>query len=113
MKKQEQIKLNEEVRNILSTKCNQYFECPFRIHRFYYDTHLDNQLYHCNAYIYRFYNGVMLESYATCVAWYDFETKNVYDFLRLAYGYTATSSQHIHKFAKYYNAKRIISYKEV
>lgn len=116
MKKQEQIKLNEEVRNIVATRCQPYFEkYPYKIFsRRHFDyPHYIGCINYCNAHLYRVYNGIMLESYDICVAWYDFETGNVYDFLRLARGYDSGSAQHIRKFAKYCNAKRIISYREV
>lgn len=42
--------------------------------------------------------GTVLQSYNTVVAFADAHG-TVYDFLRLVYGYTATSAQHITKFA--------------
>lgn len=62
----------------------------------------------CTAYKYYFkregtpYEIVVLQSYSTVVAmaYIDNEGKsiNVFDFLRIVYGYTATSAQHIAKF---------------
>lgn len=62
----------------------------------------------CTAYKYYFkregtpYEIVVLQSYSTVVAmaYIDEEDKRiiVYDFLRIVYGYTSTSSQHIAKF---------------
>lgn len=41
---------------------------------------------------------VWLKSYNTVVAAYHKDSNTVYDFLRVVYGYTATSSQHVGKF---------------
>lgn len=56
----------------------------------------------------------VLRSYATIVAFVDERTNTMYDVLRLVYGYTATSAQHISKFHRDYcpNAA-IVTYKEV
>ena len=42
---------------------------------------------------------VILRSYQTVIAIYDKRENTVYDFLRAVHGYTATSCQHIRKFA--------------
>ena len=58
------------------------------------------KLYSCNAEI-REYNGTLvLVSYATPIAVYTYYG-SLYDCLRVVYGYTATSSQHISKFKKW------------
>jgi hypothetical protein len=44
----------------------------------------------------------VLTSYNTVVAIIDVQTDTLIDVLRLVYGYTATSAQHISKFAKDY-----------
>lgn len=44
----------------------------------------------------------VLRSYNTIVAFIDPATDTLYDVLRLVYGYTATSAQHIAKFDKDY-----------
>ena len=54
-----------------------------------------------------------LRSYRTIVAIIDCRTNTLYDFLRYVYGYTATSAQHIAKFAcdyGYYPHFRILRY---
>ena len=56
------------------------------------------QLYHCTAETGAVRDWVLLRSYSTIVAAYNFETDELFDFLRLVYGYTATSAQHIAKF---------------
>ena len=58
------------------------------------------KLYSCNAEI-REYNGILvLVSYGTPIAVYT-PYGSLYDCLRVVYGYTATSSQHISKFQKW------------
>lgn len=44
---------------------------------------------------------VLLRSYSTIVAAYNIYTGELFDFLRLVYGYTSTSAQHIAKFRNY------------
>ena len=60
----------------------------------------------------------VLKSYRTIVAFIDVQTDTLYDVLRLVYGYTSTSAQHISKFSKDYgNSKwgcaHVLTYKEV
>lgn len=52
----------------------------------------------CNAWMYETENYIWLKSYKTVVAYYDKRNEEVIDALRLVYGYTATSCQHIWKF---------------
>ena len=56
------------------------------------------QLRHCSAVVYETENYYILRSYATIIAVIDKTTDTLYDALRLVYGYTATSAQHISKF---------------
>lgn len=65
-----------------------------------------NQLNHCSAAIYDTEKYYVLRSYATIIAVIDKETDICYDFLRLVYGYTATSAQHIRKFMNKYGIVR-------
>ena len=59
------------------------------------------KLYSCNAEI-RECNGILvLVSYATPIAVFAPDDGSLYDCLRVVYGYTATSSQHIYKFKKW------------
>lgn len=51
--------------------------------------------------------ATLLRSYKTIVAAYD-GRNTVYDFLRLVYGYTATSAQHVRKFAEDMGATRVL-----
>lgn len=58
----------------------------------------------CNACVWETKHFYILQSYATMVAAIDKESNIMFDFLRYAYGYTATSAQHIAKFAHDYGA---------
>ena len=52
----------------------------------------------CNATVYENERYIVLISYTTTVAFIDKRERKAYDILRLVYGYTATSAQHIAKF---------------
>lgn len=52
----------------------------------------------CTAWIYESPNYYFLRSYNTIIAFIDKTTDTCYDVLRLVYGYTPTSGQHIAKF---------------
>ena len=58
------------------------------------------KLYSCNAWIWEFKGILVLVSYGTPIAVYT-DDGSLYDCLRVVYGYTATSSQHISKFIKW------------
>ena len=60
----------------------------------------------CQAWVAQFGEYYVLKSYNTIVAAIDIETDVLYDFLRFAYKYTATSSQHIAKFNHDYCARQ-------
>ena len=64
--------------------------------------HVAFSLGKCRATVYTLDNYWLLKSYNTFVACIDKDTLVCYDNLRKQYGYTATSSQHIAKFAKKY-----------
>lgn len=55
------------------------------------------QLRRCQAHVMKTAHFYVLQSYNTIVAAIDADG-NLYDFLRYAYGYSATSAQHIAKF---------------
>lgn len=57
----------------------------------------------CSATVRENTDFIILVSYNTVVAIVDKATGNLYDFLRYVYGYTATSAQHISKFAHDYS----------
>lgn len=56
------------------------------------------RLFKCSAYFYVTENFLILRSYRTIVAIYDNRDNKLYDFLRVVYGYTSISCQHIRKF---------------
>ena len=58
------------------------------------------KLYSCNAEIRECTGILVLVSYGTPIAVYT-DDGSLYDCLRVVYGYTATSSQHIAKFRKW------------
>ena len=58
-------------------------------------------LYSCNAEIWEWYGILILVSYGTPIAVFVQEDGSLYDCLRVVYGYTATSAQHISKFKKW------------
>lgn len=62
----------------------------------------------CNARIYTTENYVILQSYSTVVAVININMLMGFDVLRYAYGYTATSAQHISKFFnEYYTIENV------
>lgn len=67
----------------------------------------------CNAYVSRIGKWLVLTSYSTDVAIIDIQTGVLYDFLRLVYGYTATSAQHISKFAEDYSVIERYTWREL
>lgn len=60
------------------------------------------QLRSCKADVCRTEHYIVLRSYRTFVAVINNETGHGYDLLRMVYGYTATTAQHINKFYKDY-----------
>lgn len=69
-------------------------------------------LNHCQAVIWSANGYTLLQSYYTIVAAIDDETGICYDWLRLVYGYTATSAQHIRKFVEKYGNGQIKRWKQ-
>ena len=87
----------------------------FKIALFSPSTELVNnkQLRSCSATVFDIvdtYTGEILyhglRSYNTIVAFIDVQTDTLYDVLRLVYGYTSTSAQHISKFSKDYGRSK-------
>lgn len=58
----------------------------------------------CSAMVFKTPHWYILKSYETYVAVIERDTDTLYDCLRLVYGYTATSAQHISKFNHAYGA---------
>lgn len=109
MKKSEQLAINAQVLDFLESYRNTNMGCTYEPSRplrscsarvnYLTDTETGEVLY------------AVLTSYNTVVAILDYATNTLYDFLRYAYGYTATSAQHITKFAHDYgNSPRILRY---
>ena len=59
------------------------------------------KLYSCNAEIWECSGILILVSYGTPIAVFAPDDGSLYDCLRVVYGYTATSAQHISKFGKW------------
>ena len=102
MKKDEQIKINNEVVSAI-IELNMYKE------------HVINniRLNKCKAYIKETENYYLLFSYDNFVAFINKSENICYDILRLVYGYTSTSAQHIAKFRKAYGAVDTLTYRPV
>lgn len=64
----------------------------------------------CSASVYKTNDFIVLKSYNTVVAFINIHTGELFDILRYVYGYTATSAQHISKFAHDYYAITIHTY---
>lgn len=67
----------------------------------------------CQAWTYEAGYFAVLISYNTEVACIDMRTGICYDYLRKAYGYTATSAQHISKFMKKFEATEKVTYRPI
>ena len=104
MKKSVQIVINEWVENAFENCMDEYQDCKnnFRV--------TCKQLRTCQAYIYETENFYILRSYHTIVACINKNNGQCYDFLRMVFGYTATSAQHISKFIRDYGDTRIVPY---
>ena len=75
------------------------------------------KLYSCNAEIWECSGILILVSYGTPIAVFAPEDGSLYDCLRVVYGYTATSAQHISKFEKWlaennYNVQNAVRFKD-
>lgn len=66
----------------------------------------NERLYQCSAVTFKINNLIFLKSYNTIIACIDKDSDTCYDWLRLVYGYTATSAQHIRKFMNKYGIVR-------
>lgn len=92
MKKNEQIEINSYVENIVKDiNALLRTSSPAAWYR----------LYNCKAEWSQVGPWMLLRSYSTIVAAYNRVTDEFFDFLRLVYGYTATSAQHITKFREF------------
>lgn len=100
MKKAEQAKVNDLVKVV--------FDC-------YADGKViaRKRLRSCSAWVLETEDCYLLKSYNTIVAIMAKNTHYMADGLRYVYGYTATSAQHISKFAKDYGAKEVWTWRAV
>ena len=69
------------------------------------EKHNCKRLRSCSAYTFDVYEGDIIRykvliSYSTIVAYFDYESGVFMDVLRVVYGYTNTSAQHIAKFKR-------------
>lgn len=94
MKKVEQLAVNAKVDEIFTKALIEYNNCEINSKRLRY----------CQACVYTTPNFYLLRSYRTFVAVIERNTDTLVDGLRYMYGYTATSAQHISKFAHDYGA---------
>ena len=104
MKKSIQESMNEYVEKNYE-KMTEDFHEKFS-HSFQEWTRLRN----CQAFIIETPNYIVLKSYNTIVAFIDKMTCQKFDVLRMVYGYTSTSCQHINKFFKDYGDYRVNVY---
>ena len=114
MKKSEQIAINQEVLSALE---------KFHASHYYLDN--NRKLRSCSASVADAIDCEtgevlyhVLTSYNTVVAIIDVQTDTLIDVLRLVYGYTSTSAQHIAKFSKDYGSGKWgcanrVTYREV
>ena len=93
MRKSEQIAINDKVKAMCSVFANTLATTG---------TGESSRLRTCTATVYKVGDFWALRSYNTTIAIIDTTTDTLYDFLRMVYGYTSTSAQHISKFSKDY-----------
>lgn len=103
MKKAEQLAINARVAKEAANFMNESN---------LYGVQFISRLRSCSAEVLASDSYYALRSYSTIVALIDSEG-TCYDFLRDVYGYTATSAQHINKFAHDYGTGKILSWKAV
>lgn len=90
MTKEEQRKINAECENAYNKAIAEI------------DHKEGKRLRSCTAWVYESEHYYFLRSYNTMIAFIDKESDTLYDILRLVYGYTSTSAQHIAKFGRDY-----------
>ena len=95
MRKQEQIEINNKCCEAWGKACEEWL---------LKSTTYKARLRSCSADVYEGDNYYFLKSYNTLIAVIDKNTDTLYDMLRLVYGYTSTSAQHVAKFRKDYGA---------
>lgn len=105
MRKAEQKIINEVSMDIFEKAYN---ELPQIAHSYMSDKQMKKagvkKLRSCNAWVWETENFYILQSYSTFIACIEKSTDTCYDVLRVVYGYTSTSSQHVTKFRQDYGA---------
>ena len=100
VKTQEQEVINYVSKNLYEMAMNEAFDANgFMNTEIWYH---GKRLNKCNAMVYETENFYILESYSTIVAVIEKATDIFADVLRMVYGYTSTSCQHIAKFRRAY-----------
>lgn len=102
MTKHEQEIINAKVEQAYDAAMDEYDKVPQ-----YYSTRLRT----CSACVITLPNWYILRSYATPIAAIHRATGICYDALRMVYGFTATSAQHIAKFAHDYGETERLTYR--
>lgn len=104
MTKKEKLAIEQKAVN---EKCQKFIDMAKNLNWFAFE-YRAKKLYNCNAkYVIDDKEGrVWLKSYDTIVA--VIEDGVCYDFLRVVYGYTATSCQHINKFYHKFGAREFL-----
>ena len=95
MTRQEQEKITEQAIEIFNNAIEELRLC---------NTATSNRLRTCTACVWETEHYYILQSYNTFIACIEKETDTCYDVLRIEYGYTSTSAQHISKFRKDYGS---------
>lgn len=101
MRKEEQIKINEKCVTVYNDFLNDYRQTSNVVVR---------PLRYCQAEVLETDMFYALRSYNTIVAIIPKFTHELYDILRLMYGYTSTSAQHISKFRADYIYYKLLKY---
>ena len=96
MKRNEQLEINEMV-------LKKYDKAILELDQWQTKNPYMARLRSCQAWVIETQNYYFLQSYNTVVAFIDKKEDVLYDVLRLVYGYTTTSNQHIAKFAHDYS----------
>lgn len=93
--------MNKKAQEVITKKCMEEYAKAMDEYRIRYNQPV--RLRTCTAWVYETSRYWILKSYNTIVAVISKDTGICYDVLRIVYGYTATSAQHIAKFAHDYH----------
>ena len=94
MTKKEQLEINHICENEFNRAMAEYVPVQGAL--------ISKRLRSCTAWVYETENYYILQSYSTLIACINKTTDTLCDVLRVKYGYTSTSAQHISKFEKDY-----------